>query len=118
MMLAHTIEAVVNGRVTRVHCNTCNGQHAYRARPPGSGSARAPRSGAARPAPKPERDYATLLRSRDPGTARGYATTERFKENELIKHPTFGLGLVTALKDANKIEVLFPDGSKTLIHRR
>lgn len=120
MMLAHTIEAVVNGRITRVHCNTCGGQHAHRVKPPGTPSERSTRSrsGAARPAPKPERDYATLLRNRDPATARGYATTERFKDGELIRHPTFGLGLVTALKDTNKIEVLFPDGSKTLIHRR
>jgi hypothetical protein len=117
MMLAHTVEAVVNGRVTRVHCNTCGGQHAHRARPPGTGTgsrARTTRTEAAKPA----RDYAALLRSRDPATARPYATTERFKDGELIRHPTFGLGLITALRDGNKIEVVFADGSKTLIHRR
>jgi hypothetical protein len=117
MILAHTIEAVVGGRITRVHCNTCGGQHAYRAKPPGTSGTRTARARSAGPA-KPERDYAALLRSRDPNTARPYASTDRFKDGELIRHATFGIGLVTSLKDANKIEVLFPDGSKTLIHRR
>ena len=117
MMLAHTVEAVVNGRVTRVHCNTCGGQHAHRARPPGTGTGSRARTTRAE-AVKPARDYAALLRSRDPATARPYATTERFKDGELIRHPTFGLGLITALRDGNKIEVVFTDGSKTLIHRR
>jgi hypothetical protein len=122
MLLAHTVEAVVNGRITRVHCNTCGGQHAYRAKPPGEGAksagARKPRADGARPATKQVRDYASMLRGRDPSTARPYALNERFADGELIRHSTFGLGVVTALKDANKIEVLFPDGGKTLIPRR
>lgn len=119
LVLAHTIEAAVSGRITRVHCNTCGGQHAYRPRPPGEGSERSTRARAegARAATKTVRDYASLLRGRDPSTARAYATTERFANGDLIRHPTFGLGLVTALKDVNKIEVAFADGSKTLIHR-
>jgi hypothetical protein len=121
MLLAHTVEAVVDGRITRVHCNTCGGQHAYRARPPGEGSegrTRQRRTDGARTAAKPVRDHASLLRGRDPSTARSYAATERFKDGELIRHPIFGLGVVVALKDVNKIEVLFADGGKTLIHRR
>ena len=119
MMLAHTVEAVVNGRVTRVHCNTCGGQHVYRAKPPGVTGARArSRADGDRAAAKPVRDYATLLRGRDAAAARAYALNERFKDGELIRHATFGLGVVTGLKDGNKIEVMFPDGGKILIHRR
>jgi hypothetical protein len=121
MILAHTIEAVVNGRITRVHCNTCGGQHAHRARPPGEGGTasgtRAARSSRSRPAPAAVL-YADLVRGRDEKSARPYSGTDRFAARELIKHPSFGLGVVTALKDVNKIEVLFPDGAKTLIHRR
>jgi hypothetical protein len=120
LVLAHTIEAVVNGRVTRVHCNTCGGQHAYRAKAPGT-SARKPRStrsASERAESKRITDFATMLRNRDPSTAHAYATTERFKPGDLIRHPTFGLGLVTALKEMNKIEVVFGDGAKTLVHKR
>jgi hypothetical protein len=122
MVLAHTVEAVVNGRITRVHCNTCGGQHAYRAKPPGeagkSAATRARRADGTRPAAKQVRDYASMVRGRDPASARPYGVTERFTDGELIRHPTFGLGVVTGLKDTNKIEVLFEDGGKTLIHRR
>ena len=119
LILAHTVEAVVSGRITRVHCNTCGGQHAYRARPPGQSGERStrPRADGARAATKAVRDYASLLRGRDPSTARPYGVTERFSDGELIRHATFGLGLVTGLKDVNKIEVMFADGTKTLIHR-
>jgi hypothetical protein len=123
LILAHTIEAVVNGRITRVHCNTCRGQHAYRPVPPGEGASAAPAgSRAARPratrkAPRISR-YDELLRGRERSAARPYAISERFAESELIQHPAFGLGLVTAVKEANKIEVLFADGSRTLAHHR
>jgi hypothetical protein len=123
LVLAHTIEAVVDGRITRVHCNTCNGQHAYRARAPGTTKAggparpRASRASSSRPAPAAVL-YADLLRGRDANAARVYSTTDRFAERELINHATFGLGVVTLLKDVNKIEVLFADGAKILIHRR
>ena len=120
MILAHTIEAVASGRLTRVHCNTCGGQHAYRATAPGTGTGSRSRARAdrVRSPSKPTRDYASLMRGRDPATARAYTAAERFKDGELIRHATFGVGLVTALKDVNKIEVLFTDGSKVLIHRR
>jgi len=35
-VLTHTIETVANGKITREHCNTCRGQHAYRAAAPGT----------------------------------------------------------------------------------
>lgn len=126
-MLAHTIEAIVDKKITRVHCNTCRAQHTYRAAPPGLRAA--PKSGTARrrststkrtsrsaPTVLQASDYEALMRGRDPSRARPYALRERFVPKELIAHPTFGLGLVTAARDGTKIEVLFPDGLKTLAH--
>ncbi len=116
LVLAHTVEAVVNGRITRVHCNTCGGQHAYRAKAPGTTAGRTTRT---RKAAEPKvPDYAALLRGRDPAKAKPYATTERFAEGDLINHATFGVGLVTLRKDVNKIEVVFADGPKVLVHKR
>lgn len=115
LMLAHTIEAVVNGRITRVHCNTCRGQHVHRAKPPGTSAAR-PRAKRDTD-PKPP-NYANLLKGRDPSKAKSYAMTDRFALGDLINHANFGIGLVIALKDVNKIEVAFSEGPKVLLHRR
>jgi hypothetical protein len=123
LVLTHTIEAVVAGKITRVHCNTCRGQHAYRAEAPGTQAATAAR---ARPASKRASaevktrpsEYETLLRGRTAAAARPYSMAARFKVNELITHATFGLGAVTAERDNIKIEVLFPDGARVLVHGR
>jgi hypothetical protein len=123
LVLTHTIEAVAGGKITRVHCNTCGGQHAHRARAPG---ARAVAGTRARPAsagrseePKTRRsEYETLLRGRTAAAARPYSMAARFKVNDLISHATFGLGAVTAERDNIKIEVLFADGARVLVHGR
>jgi hypothetical protein len=121
LMLMHTVEAVVGAKVTRVHCNTCRSQHAYRSQPPGvRASVSRSRRSTGRPAAStaPARDYATLMQGRDTSRARAYDVHEQFRAHELIAHPTFGVGLVLADKDHTKIEVLFADGPKVLVHGR
>jgi hypothetical protein len=117
LVLAHTIEAVAGGKITRVHCNTCNGQHAYRAKAPGTrtGTSRARKTTADA---TPTQSFETLLRGRTAADARRYALTDRFRPGELIAHATFGLGVVTAERDGVKIEVLFAEGPKMLVHGR
>jgi hypothetical protein len=125
-MLAHTVEAMVDSKITRVHCNTCRGQHAYRAAAPapraaaGANPAKGAKSAARKTADKvPKRsEYETLLRGRTGATARTYAMTERFAPGELLKHPSFGLGVVTGERDSIKIDVHFADGPKVMMHRR
>lgn len=128
LVLAHTVESMVGTKITRVHCNTCRAQHAYRPHPPGTAAAvRQSRAGTATRTPGSPKSalaapqagqYDTLLKGRTAAAARRYSTSERFKAAELISHATFGLGVVTADKGAGKIEVLFPNGPKTLIHGR
>jgi hypothetical protein len=115
LMLAHTIEAVAGAKITRVHCNTCGSQHAYRAKPPGT-----TKKTKAQAAKHEERasDYEMLLRGQDPSKALPYTPSERFQPAQLIRHSAFGLGVVTSVKEGNKIEVAFPDGMKTLVHGR
>ena len=126
LMLAHTVEAMIGGKITRVHCNTCGSQHAYRPHPPGDLSresrCRPPGSRDAPRVPRRRRaradKYVTLLSGRDTGSAR--ARTRRrigFAPNDLILHPSFGLGVVMTLKDRTKIDVMFREGVKTLLHR-
>jgi hypothetical protein len=35
-----------------------------------------------------------------------------------MNHPTFDVGVTTTVKEGDKIEVVFEDGMKTLIHGR
>jgi hypothetical protein len=117
LVLAHTIETVLNGKITRVHCNTCGGQHAYRAKAPGTRSttsrARKSSTDAA-----PAQDFQALLKGRTAADARKYALSDRFRPGEVISHATFGLGVVTAERDGVKIEVTFAEGPKVLVHGR
>lgn len=119
LMLAHTIEAVSGDKITRVHCNTCKTQHAYRPKPPGKATTRKPRasSGASRAAENtPQQEFDALMRGKDPASAKRYVLAERFNPGDVIKHPQFGVGVVRNVKDHDKIEVVFPDTQRMLIH--
>jgi hypothetical protein len=129
LILAHTVEATVGGKITRVHCNTCRSQHAYRSQPPGKavagGAKRSTTTGrtkrttrTSKPTTPQAEDYPALIHGRDPSKARAYRLSDRFAAKDLISHPTFGLGVVLSSKDGSKIEVLFVDGPKTLAQGR
>lgn len=119
LTLAHTIEAVVDGVIKRVHCNTCKSKHAHRSATTVKSATKAVKiasskkgaAGLARAS-----DFTTLLKGRSAASARQYSFADRFRAGELLTHGTFGLGVVTADKGADKIEVLFELGPRTLIH--
>src|SRR5207253_43393 len=112
MMLAHTIEAMVGTRPARVHCNTCNSQHAYKASEPGKGVARL------QPGKPRASRYQGLLKESGSEEPRAYSPKERYQSGDVVKHPSFGVGVTTAVKDDTKIEVLFEGGPKVLVHGR
>jgi len=124
MMLAHTIEAMMGDKPARVHCNTCGSPHSYKSGAPGTStrkSASRDASGTA-PAKPPGRGraskYQSLMNSKSAAVAKNYSPKDRYEEGDVLEHPTFGRGVATAVKDATKIEVLFENGSKTLVHGR
>lgn len=125
MILGHTIIAMVADKPVKVRCNTCMGQHAYKAGPPGT---KAPKAAAAtgegrtRPAagraPREKaevRPFEEIFSGRDTSEAKTYSPRERFADGEMIAHPTFGLGLVKQARH-DKVDVIFKTGEKTLVH--
>jgi hypothetical protein len=123
LVLGHTIESMTGEKVTRVHCNTCGGQHAHRARAPRARVAGARASGTPGSRPptkeqKRENEYAALLRRSTKASSRPYSTSMRFAVGEVISHDTLGLGVVTGERDSIKIDVLFADGPKVLVQGR
>jgi len=122
LLLRHTIESITSGKITRVHCNTCGGQHAHRPKAPRSPSAggRAGTKNGRRLAdgsPRPT-EYHTLLRGRTQEASRPYSMSVRFAVGDLVAHTTFGLGVVTAERESSKIDIVFPDGPKVLMQGR
>lgn len=110
MMLAHTIEALVGRKPARVHCNTCGSQHSYKASEP----VKAVRPQSSKP--RASRYQGLLKGSHE--APRNYSPKEKYQSGDVLQHPTFGVGVTTAVKDESKIEVLFEGGSKVLVHGR
>jgi hypothetical protein len=124
-MLAHTIEAMVGDTIKRVHCNTCNGQHMYKGHAPGEGptkerAAREQQSRKNKPGVTMTKasDYETFMKGRDVHSAKSYSPKEKFVVGDVVTHPTFGVGVATTLKDSTKVEILFEEGPRVLIHGR
>ena len=131
LVLNHRIIAMVGPKPVRVECSTCSSHHNFRARPPGEKEAASPRStksGISEPraprmssATKAEQARVTrevtwekAVTGRAVADFRKYTIHETFREGDLVKHTRFGDGVVTRIIDANKIEILFKDESRTL----
>ncbi len=112
LILAHTIEAIVADSPARVHCNTCKAQHKYRPHKPSKVSKNV-RQRKARTS-----SYEKLLNGKDISLAKRYSTSDSYVLDDVVEHPSFGVGVTTTIKDGNKIEVVFENGMKTLVHRR
>ncbi len=127
-VLNHRIVAMVEEKVVRVECNTCNGVHNFHA-PPAPKEAKAPKktstakprstsavSRATRkdPVEAEREEWASLSPTFDHGKALPYDMNGRFSVKRLVLHPTFGIGLVKAVIVPNKMQVLFKDGVKLL----
>ncbi len=121
LTLAHTVHAVVSGRPVKVECNTCHVVHRYRD-PPGS-AARAARAAGGPRAERPARERAPVvafdeLLASKAGTAQPYSPKRTYAVDEVVDHPTFGRGFVSAIRDGGKIEVTFRSDVKLLVHGR
>lgn len=125
-MQDHVIVALVAGKPAKVECDVCHKQHVYRAGPPGaaksaakSGSGKTASAGRAAKtraaAPAETVDIAALLAGR---VSRPYDPKLRFAVGEVVKHPSFGVGLVSQLPGPQKLEITFPDGVRLLTHDR
>jgi len=127
LTLAHTILAMVGPKIVRVRCNTCNGDHAFRGAPGATdrptAAARASAAGGTRTssrAEKPEKvviSFEDQLAGKDIANAPRYSPKDTYKPEQVIQHPTFGLGLVTVVR-GDKVDITFKSETKTLVHGR
>ncbi len=127
-VLNHRIVAMVEGKVVRVECNTCQGVHNYYPPPvvkvakipknPAGSKARAtsatPRAAKKDPVEIEREEWAALSPAFDHDKAVPYDMNSRFPVRRLVLHPLFGIGIVRAVIVPNKMQVLFKDGIKLL----
>lgn len=108
--LGHTIIAMMGPKVVKVKCNTCGADHSYK------GERRPVKSaGLAKPPQKVVSSWEDRLKAKDVSGARKYNPKEYFQVDDVIDHPTFGLGLVTANRH-DKIDVAFKAYEKVLVN--
>lgn len=113
----HTIVAMNGDSVAKVQCNVCKARHNYRPEMPVKAKKK---TGPAVPrvtavARKASENYGKMMDGRDEADALPYSMSTLFGRGDLVKHPTFGLGLVTQTILPNKIELTFNEGARIFI---
>jgi len=121
MTLAHVIVAMEGPKVVRAQCKTCYATHAYRKDPAlkakKTTTPRASRKADAKPR-FTATEFDVVMSQRNIAQARQYGIRETFEEYDVIDHKKFGLGAVTCCLPDARIEGLFREGPKTLVHSR
>ena len=124
MITNHTIVAMVAETPARVQCNTCGGVHNYReprraepakkAAPGRKAASGTPRTSRKSPLDAERAEWQDLAPTLDPDRAIPYSMNQSCRVGNVLAHPLFGLGIVTAVTGPNKMEVLFQEGKKLL----
>jgi len=115
----------VDGVVNRVKCKTCGAEHKYRGTTPGVKKAAAVRSpGAARvkkpvtakePVNNAPLQWDLKSRNMPPETIiRDYSINDTYKVNQVINHPTFGIGFVEKVASDKSVFILFHDAVRLM----
>lgn len=120
LVLAHTVIAMVGAVPVKVECNTCHGVHRYRP-PPGGPRPSGPSKTRTARAPRAEvavTGFDELLASQRVSAAAPYSAKRSYTPGDVLDHPVFGRGFVSAVRDGGKIEVTFRSDVKILVHGR
>lgn len=122
-VMNHTVVAMVGEKIARVECNACHGIHNYHPlkavkEPAVAKTARktvaAPRKAKADPETAAREEWSALQSGMDPEKAIPYEMNRKYRINNLVLHPQFGLGIVKDVLPPNKVAVLFSDAKKLL----
>ncbi|MGE4543521.1 MAG: hypothetical protein AB7D06_05365 [Pedobacter sp.] len=108
---SHIIITMSETGPDKVQCTVCNRQHKYR---PPSAIKKPAVSRADQLKDAEHQEWVILQETMNSAKASDYSMTDSYKVKALINHPVFGLGLVQRVIGAQKMEVLFEDGKKTM----
>jgi inhibitor of KinA sporulation pathway (predicted exonuclease) len=115
MVLTHTIVALQGTRPRRVKCNTCGGDHNYRATKPTAKAAAKKSDKPKSPSKRVRQTWDEVMQEASTKPHKSYSMSGSFGEGDWIEHRTFGLGCVQSFTPPNKISVRFADSTRLLI---
>ncbi|MEN0057991.1 MAG: hypothetical protein AAGB31_04100 [Bdellovibrio sp.] len=120
----HVVLAHTSATSAKIKCEICGSQKAYslpkaqtRTGKPLTGAAAKKREQTLSSRRSSHKNEYDMLMSNDKVTTAAYNMKQKFDKNTKLQHPKFGMGFI---KDAltDKIEVVFEDEVRTLIHNR
>ncbi len=101
----NVVVAMKGTRAAKTQCRVCESVHAYRKNPPDYRA-------------KKKNQFQDAMDGRDTSKAAPYKISKKYNLDDVIKHKTFGLGLVTRVVSDKKLEVLFEESTKLMVHGR
>lgn len=125
LILAHIIVTMKSAtEADKVQCKTCKSTHTFK--DPSAPKKKASidrviknaRVSSGRKATESVSELWTKAMNKSTVSSKEYSTKDSFQTGDVINHPTFGQGIVEKLIDNNKIEVLFKDDYRTLMHKK
>ncbi len=115
MVLAHTVIAMQGLKPRRVKCNTCNGEHNYRATKPLAKTAKKPAKAKTGTPKRTRQSWEEVMQEASSKPHKSYSMSGSFGEGDWIEHKAFGLGCVQSFTPPNKITVRFADSTRMLV---
>ena len=110
----HTITSVKEGKISKVMCNICNSYHLYRAKKEKVAKVKTPGTKTTRTTRRGRMSWDNLILEVQEKEVSDYAATSDFREIRAIRHKSFGIGIITKVHNAHRIEVVFKEGTKLL----
>jgi hypothetical protein len=117
MVLAHVVVAMQGLKPRRVKCNTCNGEHNYRAEKPVPKTAVVKKTKTAKKTTtkKTRQSWEEVMLEAASKPHKKYSMSGSFGDGDWIEHSKFGLGCVQSFVAPNKITVRFADATRLLV---
>jgi hypothetical protein len=117
LVLAHTIVTMdeAKKKPKRVKCNTCEGEHNYRASKPGTRKTASKARTTKGTSKKSRQSWEDVMKEAAGKPHKKYTLGGSFDEGDWIEHNSFGLGCVQTFVPPNKITVRFADSTRMLV---
>jgi chemotaxis protein histidine kinase CheA len=114
----HTVLTKYEDEIRSVLCTTCNTSHAYRP-PRGDTEEEIPEPISVRRRQALQKlSWSAAMEQVDTSASLPYSPRECYIEGQVLEHPTFGVGYVSEVLSDTKLEAIFEDGNRLLVHNR